>query len=203
MIRINLANKKQASYVAGASASSPSPLKSFSSSGSASAMKEVLGRVVFPLLFCVGAYFGYDYYIQTQEDQMKNEVAVINKEKTRIETELARIKGFEVVKTELEQNQEILRNKIDTIEKLIKGRDYAIKSLVAISLSLPKDVWLTELNETDTNFDFKGSTFDLGLISDVMTKLGQTVYFKEVSLNNSATEPDGRQINFELSARRE
>ena len=121
----------------------------------------------------------------------------------RIQEELKRIKGFDSVKVELERNQVILRSKIETIEKLIQGRDYTVKALVALSQSLPKEVWLTELSVSEKLINFKGGTIDLGLISDVMSRLGQTIYFKDVTLRSTATDPTGKQTNFELNARRD
>lgn len=78
-----------------------------------------------------------------------------------------------------------------------------VKSMIALSQSLPKDVWLTEITATETNFSIRGNTIDMGLVSDVMSKLGTSIYFKDVSLKGSSTDTTGRQANFELTARRE
>jgi len=36
-----------------------------------------------------------------------------------------------------------------------------------------------------------------------MSRLGRTIYFKEVALRNSSSDPNQKRINFELTARRE
>ena len=205
MIRINLIQKKQASYVSGGGKTSGtgiSALQSLSSGGMAGAIT-LFKSIGLPLILCVAANFGYDYYIQTRTDAMATEIAGLDKEKDTINKELSKIKGFESVKIELERNELVLRAKIDTIEKLIRGRDFTVKSLITLAQAMPRDLWLTDVRATETTFELKGGTVDLGLVSDFMTKLGQTIYFKEVTLKNTATDPTGKQATFELGAKRE
>ena len=68
---------------------------------------------------------------------------------------------------------------------------------------MPRDIWMTEIHATETGFDLKGGTVDLGLVSDFMSKLGQTIYFKDVTLKSTASDASGHQATFELGARRE
>jgi Tfp pilus assembly protein PilN len=214
MIRINLAQKKQASYVGGAGktgAFASLGKSSGSGTGFFSAFKGSVGdsvgplllRIVIPAMLCGGAYFGYEYYTEQKIAEMAQETDAINNEKNRIEAELRKIKGYEVVKLELERNELILRTKIQTIEKLIRGRDFTVKSLVVLSQALPREVWLNEITTTETGFNFRGGTIEIGLVSDLMSKLGQTIYFKDVTLKSTSTDPNQRQASFELTARRE
>ena len=215
MIRINLAQKKQASYVGGsktgsfaslgkgAGGSPMESLKGLVGGGSLGALAPLLIKIAVPAVLSVIAYFAFDYYVQQKSTEMTQETELISKEKTRIEAELRKIKGYEVVKAELERNELILRTKIQTIEKLIRGRDFTVKSLVVLSQSLPKEVWLMDMTTTETTYAIKGGTTDIGLVSDLMTKLGQTIYFKDVTLKSTAADPSQRQATFELSARRE
>jgi len=134
---------------------------------------------------------------------MTQELDGLNKEKEQITKELQKIKGFETVKVELERNELILRAKISTIEKLITGRDFTVKSLITLAQSMPKDVWMTSIRANENSFELDGGTVDLGLVSDFMSRLGQTIYFKDVTLKRTSTDPSGRQATFELGARRE
>jgi Tfp pilus assembly protein PilN len=207
MIRINLIQKKQASYVSGGGGKSGagggmSALQSLSAGGMEGAIA-LFKTIGIPLILCIAANFGYDSYIQQKTDAMNQEVASLDKEKDGLTKELQKIKGFESVKIELERNELILRAKIDTIEKLIRGRDFTVKSLITLAQSMPRDIWLTDLRATETNFEFRGGTVDLSFVSDFMTKLGQTIYFKEVTLKNTAEDQNGRQASFELGAKRE
>jgi len=212
MIRINLAQKKQASYLGGSKTASfasggktgtMTALRGLMSGGAASATTTALAKILIPLILSVGAYYAYDYYTGQKLAEMQQEVNTLDQEKTRIQNELRKIKGYEVVKTELERNEMILRTKIQTIEKLILGRDFTVKSLVVLSQSLPKAVWLTDLSATETAYDLKGGTTDISLVSDLMTRLGGTIYYKDVTLKSTAADPGQRMATFELSARRE
>ena len=204
MIRINLSQKKQASYVSGTKGSSSQKTGLFSgASKSGASIAPLIGKMVIPLLLCAAGYFGFDYYIGQRNMEMQREVDTAGKERDTIQNELKRIQGFEVVKTELEKNQLILRTKIETIEKLIRGRDLALKSLVALSQSLPKEVWLTELSLNDTGYVIKGGSTEMSLITDAMTHLGQSIYFKDVNLQKSQNDSTGHIALFELTARRQ
>ena len=215
MIRINLAQKKQAAYISGSRTGSFVPgakgdsggggfsLKNFFGGSGSSSLVSMLTKIAVPAVLCVISYFGYDFYINQKLSEMAQESEMLTKEKSRIETELRKIKGFEVVKVELERNELILRTKIQTIEKLIRGRDFTVKSLVVLSDALPREVWLNEIVTTEQSYNFKGGTIEIGLVSDVMSKLGQTIYFKDVTLRSTSTDANQKQASFELTARRE
>jgi Tfp pilus assembly protein PilN len=208
MIRINLIQKKQASYVSGAEGGKSSgggglsALQSLSSGG-AEGFITLFKSIGIPVILCIAANFGYDYYIQQKTDEMTQEVSKLDSDKERINKELSKIKGFESVKVELERDQLVLRTKIETIEKLIRGRDFTAKSLITLAQAMPRDIWMTEIKATETGFELKGGTVDLGLVSDFMSRLGQTIYFKDVTLKSTATDSSGHQASFELGARRE
>lgn len=207
MIRINLIQKKQPSYVNStqASSNSGSKLNAFKnlSAGGLAEFAPILKSIGIPIVIGLAANFGYGYYTDQRTAEMAQESAKLETEKTTIETELKKIKGFETVKIELERNELVLRTKIDTIEKLIRGREFTVKSLVTLAQSMPRDIWMTEVSATETGFEFKGGTVDLGLVSDFMSKLGQTIYYRDVTLKSTAADPNGKQAIFDLTARRD
>lgn len=163
----------------------------------------ILSKVLLPLVLCAVTYFAFNYYTQLKTDELQVEVVNIEKEKNKIQDELKKIRGFEIQKAELEKTEQVINNKINTIEMLIRGKDNALKSMIALSQALPKDVWITEFLATEKTFNIHGTTVDIGLISDVMSKLGSSIYFKDVSLKGSSSDGNGRQTTFELTARRE
>ena len=204
MIRINLVQRKQASYMGDktGAASGFSSLKSMAAAGG-SGLMPLVGKLGLPVALCILTAFGYDFLIEQKTTEMAAEKAVLDQQKDQIGKELAKIKGFEGMKVELERNGLILRTKIDTIEKLIHGRDFTPKTLIALAQSMPSEAWLTELVSTENSFSLKGGAVDIGMISDLMSRLGKTIYFKDVSLKNTMTDPNGKQSVFELTARRE
>jgi Tfp pilus assembly protein PilN len=163
----------------------------------------LLKRILIPIVLSVVLYFGSDFYFEQERDRMAEEKVAVETEKSKIQDELKRIKGFEAVKAELERNELVLKTKIATIEKLIVNRDFTLKTWVALSQSLPKDVWLTDLVVNDQGYAIRASTTDIGLVSDVMTRLGKTIYFKDVTLKQTTSEPNGKKSQFELTARKD
>lgn len=204
MIKINLAKKKQASYAGSeAKGGTLTSLKALGASADSSELIGILSKVLLPLALCGVAYFGFNYYIDLKTEELNIEAANIEKEQEKIQSELKKIRGFEEQKVQIERASTMMGNKITTIEKLILGKDHTVKAMIALSQALPKDVWITEIVATETTFAIRGGTVDMGLVGDVMSKLGTSIYYKDVSLKGSAADPNGRQASFELSARRE
>jgi hypothetical protein len=206
MIKINLAKKKQVSYSANESSAKSgtmSSLRAFGASADSSDLVSILSRILLPLALCGVLYFAFNHFIEIKEDELKMDVVNVDKEKTKIQDELKKIRGFEAQKVELERTEQVINAKIDTIEQLIRGKDNTVKAMIALSQALPKDVWITEIIATEKTFNIRGNTIDMGLVSDVMSKLGTSIYYKDVSLKGSAIDSNGRQATFELTARRE
>jgi Tfp pilus assembly protein PilN len=210
MIRINLSQKKKPSYVSGGISSTKADSVSsgpgiFQSivDGSSGAIMPLLSAMGLPAVMVIGGNYAYDHFVQKQQVVMQDELKNINQEKEKINKELAKIKGFDSVKTELDRNALIVRTKIDTIESLIQGRDFTAKALIALSQSLPKDVWVTEVSQAEKTYEIKGGTTDIGLISDFMSRLGRSIYYKDITLKSTSSEQSGFQATFNLTARRD
>jgi Tfp pilus assembly protein PilN len=201
MIKINLANKKQVSYASdAANAGMMSSLKSLGSGE----LSGILARILIPVGICVGLYFGFEYYIQNKTESMQQEFANLETEKTKIEGELVKIKGFELQKIEIKKTEDAILIKINTVENLIKGRDRTLKELIAIAQSLPKEVWLTDIEGSeDRTLRLKGYATELGMVSDVMSGLSGSVFFKGVNLTKGTTDENTARANFDITARRE
>ena len=205
MIRINLARKKTANYASSVSGSGglSDSLKSLSAGGlkSFAPLLLILG---VPAGLGIGANLAFDNYVEQRSADMQNQISSIGKEKEKVNSKLQQIKGFEIVKEQLEKNSSIIRIKIDTIEKLIRERDFTAKALINLSNSIPKEVWLTEFKDNSADYEIRGATTDAGLVTDFMTRLQKNIYFKEVQLKStSVTDQMGNQADFSLSGRRE
>jgi len=107
MIKINLAKRKQASYAtgtAGAKTGTLTSLKALGASAESSDVISILTKILFPVALCVATYFAFNYYTDQKVEEFQNESTALNKDKTKIQGELAKIKGFENQKVELEKN---------------------------------------------------------------------------------------------------
>jgi Tfp pilus assembly protein PilN len=207
MIKINLNRKKRPSYTSGgktdAISSGGSSIAESVGDGLKSSIGPLFSALGFPLFLVVGANFAFDHFVEIQRADMQAEIQSLNQDKDKINRELAKIRGFDGKKSELDKNEAVVRTKIQTIESLIQGRDFSAKSLITLAQSLPKDVWLTELGQQEKNYVIKGATLDIGNVSDFMSRLGKSIYFKDVALKTTGAEPNGFQTNFELSARKD
>jgi hypothetical protein len=201
MIKINLALRKQASYVGAGVKGSASSAASFKANfvGVTDSFRSIL----IPLLIGVFAHFAYEFYIDYANEMMMVDIKAFEEEKIKINTELTRIKGFESVKKDLERTSSTLSSKLELIQKLIQGREFAFKAMVSLSQSMSKDVWVTDVIETEQGWNIKGSGMDVGTVGEFMSRLSQSLYFRDVTLKSSVTEVSAGKSNFELTARRE
>ncbi len=193
MIKINLASKKQIAYA---------NQEGKGTSLGGDELKEMGARAVVPLILMIGIYFGSDYYVGMKKNSLEKMIAAVQVEKQSVEAQLNKFTGFETQKAELEKTADAINIKISTIEKLIRDKDATYKTLVELSQSLPKDVWLTDFEATAEGYRIQGATKDIAVVSDLMTKLGSSIYFKNVTLKKSEMEPNGKIANFELTAGR-
>jgi Tfp pilus assembly protein PilN len=210
MIKINLA-KKRLEATAGAGATQAESLKSKINFDALKGMGAGSGKALGPLLLQfgipLGVAFGANYfledYFQGRRDEQAKELAAVSEAKDKINKQLAKIKGYEAIKIDLERNATVIRAKIDTIESLVKGRDFTAKTMMSLVHSLPKDAWIQEVAQSDKTYSIKGGATEFSMVSDFMARLQRTIYFKDVQLRSSTSDQSKKQISFELTARRD
>jgi hypothetical protein len=173
------------------------------SQGGGKTLAPLFFKIGIPALFAFSANYFYDETIQGIRDEQAKELAAIGEAKDKINKQLQKIKGFETIKMELERNSMVIRAKMDTIESLIRGRDFTAKSLMSLVQALPKDAWIVEFSQVEKSYTFRGGAIEYSMVSDFMARLGRTIYFKEVALRNSSSDPTQKRINFELTARKD
>lgn len=121
----------------------------------------------------------------------------LNREVAKVDTELRKYSGYEKTKEELENTDKAIRTKIATIEELIAGRGQSVKVLISLSESTPKKLWFTNLKVAPKSLSSKdpndkgmvqiqGESYGLGEVSDFMSLLESSAYFRDVKLQNSS-----------------
>ena len=198
MIKINLALKKQAVY---AESSDKKPF--FSSGGnSKELLTALLPRMVLPMLIALGANYGYDYWIEKRTEEMNAEVAALESEKAKVAGRLNSFSGFESKKAELNGMLDLFSAKVSVFDSLVKSREIPLRALVTLSLACPKEVWLSKITFNDGGVEIIGRSTDIGLISEVMEKMGADQMFRDVRLRSTNIDSTTQQTNFELTAGR-
>jgi Tfp pilus assembly protein PilN len=215
MIKINLASKKQAVTAQGAGAAPKRAgfdfkkinLDTIRDNLSFEFLKDPQTRKLL-LVVVVGimCYVALDTY-ETEQVKKQDDILVqINADNAKLSAELAKTKGYEAIKLEIDTDEKILKTKLDTIKTLIADRQVPPKLLLALSNDIPSETWLSEFTITDKELKLKGSSTGYGQITDFMKMLGESEYLTDVKLVNSRQEKDpsnGMDLaSFELSAKR-
>jgi Tfp pilus assembly protein PilN len=218
MIKVNLASKKQAVVAQGPQADGvKKPAFSFSlKSLDLNAIKDKISldlvkdpqtrKLLLVVAVSALAYFALDSYeadlVQKQEDILTQ----VNAENAKLTADLAKTKGYEAIKLEIDADEKVLRTKLDTIKSLINDRQVPPKLLLALSNDIPSETWLSECVLSEKDLKLTGSSVGYTQITDFMKMLNESEYLTEVKLVNSRQEKDqttGIDIaNFELSAKR-
>src|SRR6185503_10431241 len=95
--------------------------------------------------------------------------------------------------------------KLDTITKLVAGRQAPPKVLLAVSSGIPKEVWIGEIGIKDETMKVKGSSLGFAEISDFMKSLNESAFFTDLRLVDTKKGKDdqGYEVaDFEISAKR-
>jgi Tfp pilus assembly protein PilN len=206
MIKVNLASRKQS---VSANAGKGKPI-SFNSSDilkniNFEKLKNLpIRKVVLPIIVLVGAFYMAQSYEQDELRKLETRLQNINSENGKIQAEVDKLKGYDVVKKSLEQDEATIRSKLDTIQKLIADRSTSFKVLLSIVDSIPKDAWLTEYRIEQMDISLKGSSLNFGLVSDFMKNLHESAFLASVDLVDTQEAKDHIQgsANFELRAKR-
>jgi type IV pilus assembly protein PilN len=171
MIRINLAATDRAAKKK-AAAAVPGP-----GLPSAGALQSYLLLVLFAggaAVLCAGAWW-------LQSNTLKDL-------DTRIAADQKRQRDLQAIKQQVDEFQRKkaeLENKVAVIEMLRAAQKSPVHMLDEISKSLPDYVWLTSMDETRGNVDFKGESNSLAAVADFISALQRSGWFPEVELISS------------------
>ncbi len=209
MIKINLANKKQSSV----GKDTKWTQFDLNSVGKTSLIvleeiKEIRVPIIRISCLALIIYLGLGFLTNYEEillQEKDREVKKIIAESTKLSLQLEKTKGYDAIKKSLEEDEALIRSKIETVKKLIADRAASPKLLLAISKAIPEEVWLTDISIQETTVSLKGSAIDFNQISDFMKNLNESVYFKDLDLKNTQQakiENNFDIAQFELSANR-
>lgn len=209
MIKINLLKRKSSQRSALSSGGALSAgavtdqLKDLFSKISPEIQSTLYTLVIYAVIGGVAHYFLED---RKQKDltTTKADIQKLKNEISLLDSEIAKTKGYEKVKKELEDDERAIKTKIETIQKLVDERTAPPKMLMTLSQSTPKDVWIDDFSVKDSEVRIKGSSLGLTVVSDFMKSLEETVYFKDVTLKNSKQQREkGVEVaNFDLELKR-
>lgn len=205
MIRINLANRKQQSVVSdGGKGMGGLDLRSVGENARDFIGDLPLGKYVAAVVVCGIAHYALGWHESAETQKLDAQIEQVVAEKEQLQAQLGKTRGYEELKRAMDSDEIMIKTKIDTIEKLIEGRQSSPSLLIALSSAMPPEVWLGDLTLKEGALGIKGNSTDYNYVSDFMRNLGESAYFMDINLSSSreARDETGQVIaNFELSAR--
>lgn len=203
MIKINLALRKRAAAVgASEKAGGGFSIPKFDSE----VFKEPqLRKLALGLIVLVMASYAIDEVKTDQLHKLDQDIEKVQADNNKAKAELAKTAGYDALKKQIDDDEKLIRTKLETIQKLMADRQVPPKLLLSLSNMIPKDVWLSDFTLSDTDLKIKGSSIGFDPVADFMKSMNDSDYLNNVKLMNSANATDpvaGEVTNFELEAKR-
>jgi Tfp pilus assembly protein PilN len=218
MIKINLALRKTASVVTSETSVRSAPFglklpafltpKGAAAGGGMPSLSIELGDVR-NLLLAGALAFAAMYFIEGEKEKEINEldgqISALQSEQTQLKAETNKVQSYDQIKLQLENDEKLMRNKLQTIQALMNDRASAPRILLTLAQSIPAEVWLRDLLAQENRFTLQGSAVNFNHVSDFMRVLNESAFFKNVQLKGTEEargEAGGDIKNFEISAER-
>jgi type IV pilus assembly protein PilN len=162
--------------------------------------KKAVGKqqlVLFALVI-VGAVIVNFVWSSSRASELAAREAKLKRTREEIQ-QLDRIIG-EVKNIRDQQGQ--LREKLEILAGLKANRSGPVRVLDALATVTPKRLWLTKVEEKSGVVTFAGSAATIDDVSEFMTQLKKTPYFKDVELTKTLAKTDKalRFVDFTLTA---
>jgi type IV pilus assembly protein PilN len=183
MIRINLLAADRAL---------PKPQRTFI----APAQRVTVGAGLMVVLTAAGIGWWY-WSLQSESGRVDAEIARAETETQQLRSVLSQVQKFETRKAQLQQ-------RVTLIEQLRKGQTAPVHLLDEVSRSMPDRLWLTGLSQQGTSLTIDGQTTSLTSLSDFVTNLEGSSWFKRpVEIIDSQVdhnEQTGELVRFTVRA---
>jgi type IV pilus assembly protein PilN len=149
------------------------------------------------ILILAVLFIGWRYWALGREsNQLDAEISAAQQETTRLHSVIQQVQQFEQRKAQLQQ-------RVVLIEQLRKGQTGPVHMLDQISRALPPMLWLTELKQTGTDVVIDGKCTTLTGLSEFVSSLEASGYFKRSieivsTTSESTSQPAGELIKFTI-----
>lgn len=140
---------------------------------------------------------GWWWSLSAEIRRLNTEIAENKKQADQLKVVIAEGQRFR-------RDKEVLERRINAIEIVARQQTRPVYLLDAVLDQLPKDLWLTRMEEKGTQLKFAGNTYSAMALSDFMANLKASGKFKDVDIvdaKQDLTKPPPRVIAFEVIAR--
>jgi type IV pilus assembly protein PilN len=174
---------------------------------SSGARQELAREVLTKVLLVASVYLGGDFLVssvkETKLEQVRTESSALQAEVSKLDVEIAKRTQVEQEKKRIEDFEKILTAKLETIERLMQGRDDASKMLRELSGILPADVWLNSFDVKEQQVTMKGSALSIEPVTQFLSAVNSSPFYRDGQprLSEQKNANTGQVIqDFELSA---
>ena len=154
--------------------------------------------LLFGVLFALAAGgVGYFWWsLSAEETQIAGEVDRLNRELQSLKATLGQSAG---VKAQLAE----AKRRVGVLEDLTKGQGKPIILLDAFIDTVPRDLWITSLEQKETQLKLSGTAFSTAAVSDFMSNLKSSGKFKDVEIvvSRQALDKTPSLVTFEVTCK--
>jgi len=151
------------------------------------------GVVALGLVLVLG---GWWWTLSAEIKRLNAEIAENKKQAERLKVVIAEGQRFK-------RDAEALEHRINAIELVARNQTRPVYLLDAVLDTLPKDLWLTRMEEKGTQLRFAGSVYSATALADFMSNLKASGKFKDVDIVDAKQDlaKSPRVITFEVITR--
>ena len=153
----------------------------------------LFGVAVLGLLLIVG---GYWWILSAEIRRLNTEIAENKKQADQLKVVIAEGQRFQ-------RDTQLLERRVNAIGLAARNQTRPVYLLDAVLDTLPKDLWLTRMEEKGTQLKFAGSAYSATALSDFMSNLKASGKFKDVDIVDAKQDlnKSPRLITFEVVTR--
>jgi type IV pilus assembly protein PilN len=154
--------------------------------------------ILFGVLYVLAvAGLGFYWYgLLSEERALAADVDRLNRELASLKTTIGEGAG---VKTQLAE----VRRRVTILEDLTKGQGRSIVLLDSFIDTVPRDVWITSLEQKESVLKLGGTAFSTTAVSDFMSNLKSSGKFKDVDIvvSRQAIDKTPSLVTFEVTCK--
>jgi len=153
----------------------------------------IFGAAALVLVLFLGVWW---WSLSSEIKRLNTEIAENKKQAEQLKVVIAEGQRFK-------RDKEALERRVNAIDIVARQQTRPVYLLDAVLDQLPKDLWLTRMEEKGTQLKFAGSTYSATSLSDFMSNLKASGKFKDVDIVDARQDltKSPRVIAFEVIAR--
>jgi type IV pilus assembly protein PilN len=154
--------------------------------------------ILFGVLYALAvAGLGFYWYgLLSEESALAADVDRLNRQLASLKTTIGEGAG---VKTQLSE----VKRRVAILEDITKGQGRSIVLLDSFIDTVPRDLWITSLEQKDTVLRLGGTAFSTTAVSDFMANLKSSGKFKDVDIvvSRQAIDKIPSLVTFEVTCK--